>query len=118
MSNLQSEFKILQSLDQVVLGQLHEDMAEDVHEVLGAFLESIEELLAELKNRSDDDSDETNLRRAHSIKSSAASIGMMKLSAIAAYLELSLKQGKMVDVDELVKQIESEYQHSRHLLDS
>ncbi len=109
MNELQSEFNRLQSLDQAVLGQLHEDMGEDVQEVLDAFLESIDDLLTGLKNRTVDDNDEANSRRAHSIKSSAASIGMMKLSGIAAYLEKMLKQSRPVDIDDLVSQMESEF---------
>ncbi|NNE63628.1 MAG: Hpt domain-containing protein, partial [Gammaproteobacteria bacterium] len=86
--------------------------------VLDAFLESIDDLLASLKSRSVDESNETIWRWAHSIKSSAASIGMMKLATIARTLEEKLKQGLAVDVDLLVSQIEDEYNLGRELLNS
>ncbi|MCP4431230.1 MAG: Hpt domain-containing protein [Gammaproteobacteria bacterium] len=116
MNGLNTAMGELESLDQMVLNQLHEDMGEDVDEVLEAFLESIDELIACLKARSTDESSEAISRWSHSIKSSAASIGMMKLSTTAETLEKSLKQGIAVDVDVLVSQIEQEYNHSRELL--
>ncbi len=117
MSDLLNDLEAVVSFDKSVFGQLCEDMGEDVQEVLEAFLEAIEELLVELKDRSVDESSDAISRWAHSIKSSAASIGMMRLSAIAAHLERMQKQGEVVNVDDLIRQIENEYQHSRTLLD-
>lgn len=105
-----------QSLDHMVLNQLYEDIGEDVGEVLDAFLETIDELLANLKTRSDDESYEAISRWAHSIKSSAASIGMMRLATTAEILEKSLRQKQAVDVEMLVSQIEQEYNLGRELL--
>ncbi len=116
MNDLKSEINAFESLDQAVLAQLKEDMGEDVQEVIDAFLESIDELLVEIKARADTEDNTSVSRCAHSIKSSAASVGMMSLSVIAACLEKSLKQGEAVDVDDLISQIESEYSHSRNLL--
>jgi len=93
MSKYQSAVEANQSLDQAVLIRLRADMGEDVQMVIDAYLQSIGELLSELKNRSVDDSGKDISRRAHSIKSSSAAIGMMKLSAIAANLERALKRG-------------------------
>ena len=118
MNGLNSAMRELESLDQMVLSQLHEDMGEDIEEVLGAFLEAIDDLLASLKSRSIDESSETISRWAHSVKSSAASIGMMKLATIAATLEKKLKQGTAVDVDLLVSEIEHEYNLGRELLNN
>ena len=109
---------ILKSLDQSILAQLREDMGEDIHEVLDAFIESIDELLGALKGRSKDDSNDTISRWAHSIKSSAASIGMMKVSALAAQLEKAQKQGESIDIDAMIKRIDREYQLSRALLEN
>ncbi len=117
MNEFQSKINARESLDQSVLAQLHEDMGEDVQMVVEAFLESIDELLIELKKRSAAESSTNISRWAHSIKSSAASVGMMKLSAVAAHLEKSIKQGEVVDIDALVSQIEDEYSLSRKLLD-
>lgn len=105
-----------ETLDQIVLNRLCEDMGEDVDEVLQAFLESIDELLGNLKSRPDDENSESISRWAHSIKSSAASIGMMRLSMTAEILEKSLKQGLEVDINSLVSQIEQEYNLGRELL--
>lgn len=116
MNAFQSEINTLESLDQSVLAQLKADMGEDVQEVIDAFLESIDDLLIELRDRSTDLDNTAVSRCAHSIKSSAASVGMMNLSAIAAHLEKSLKRGEAVNIDDLVSQIASEYSHSRNLI--
>lgn len=116
MTNQLVDVKSPESLDRTVLDRLYADMGEDIHEVLNAFLESINELLANLRHRADDEDIESISRWAHSIKSSAASIGMMKLSATAERLEKGLKQGLAVDVDKLVSEIEQEYNCSRVLL--
>ncbi|NNE63296.1 MAG: hypothetical protein HKN34_04365, partial [Gammaproteobacteria bacterium] len=71
MNGLNSAMSEPESLDQIVLTRLHEDMGEDVEEVLDAFLESIDDLLASLMSRSLDESNETIWRWAHSVKSSA-----------------------------------------------
>ncbi|MCP4186159.1 MAG: Hpt domain-containing protein [Gammaproteobacteria bacterium] len=97
------------SLDHYVLNQLHEDMGEDVTEVLDAFVESIEMLLADLNGRHADVGKDTISRWAHSIKSSAASIGMMKLSGMAEELEMVLKSGDQIDIDAQTKSINSEF---------
>ena len=116
MSSINSSMAGLESLDITVLNRLHDDMGEDVEEVVAAFLESIDDLLASLKSRSADGSSVSICRWAHSIKSSAASIGMMKLSGIAFALETGLKKDKDVGVDLLVSQIEDEYNLARELL--
>jgi len=117
MNDWLTEFEAVASLDKAVFAQLQEDMGEDLQEVLEAFLETIEELLLDLKNCFADDNSETISRWAHSIKSSAASIGMMKLSVIAAHLEMTQRKGLTVDVNDLVTRIENEYRQSRTLLD-
>jgi len=116
MGDLLQDIDTLVSLDQSVHQRLREDMGEDIQEVLDAFLESIEELLAELKGRADNESSEAISRWAHTIKSSAASIGMMKLSEMAAQLETAQKLNESFDVDTMVEQINREYQLSRKLL--
>ncbi len=116
MSDDPNDYDALESLDQSIFAKLHEDMGEDIQLVLDTFLESIDELLAELNSRSGSESSEAISRCAHSIKSSAASVGMMKLSAMAARLEKAQKLGESFDVDSMVEKINREYQQSRKLL--
>ena len=84
-------------VDVKVIDQLKIDMGEDVDLVFEAFAESIQELIDNLQSINiEDDIDDLKIW-THSLKSSAASIGAMKLSAQSAYIEKGLVTEQPLD---------------------
>jgi HPt (histidine-containing phosphotransfer) domain-containing protein len=106
------------TLDDKGIDRLRQDMEEDTEIVIGSYIESIGEFLSHLENR-DDDTPEHDLHRwAHTVKSSAATIGAMRLAHLAAQLENAYRDRGEIDVDAQLSDMRSEYRRvSRDLRD-
>jgi HPt (histidine-containing phosphotransfer) domain-containing protein len=85
-------------IDPISIAQLREDMGADFGLVLEAFTASIQELIVDLA-KVDANSDLPEVMRwAHSLKSSAASIGALTLSRKAEFIEKSIKEQEPIDL--------------------
>jgi len=85
-------------------------------ELIAAFEEDANKLLAELREAAAENNAEGLRRAAHTLKGSSATLGAMRLSAMCQELELMGCQGRLAGVTERVAQIETEYEHVKAAL--
>ena len=97
------------TLDDKVIEQLKQDMGEDAVMVIESYVESIDEFLCDIENRTVRTSSADLHRWAHTIKSSAASIGAMRLAHLAAQLENSYIDRIQIDLGAQLQSMQQEY---------
>lgn len=98
------------TLDDKVIDQLKQDMGEDAGMVIESYVESIDEFLSDIENRTVRTSSDDLHRWAHTIKSSAASIGAMRLAHLAAQMEISYRDRVQIDLGSQLQSMQQEYQ--------
>jgi HPt (histidine-containing phosphotransfer) domain-containing protein len=98
------------TLDDKVIDQLKQDMGEDAEMVIESYVESIDEFLCDIENRTFRTSSDDLHRWAHTIKSSAASIGAMRLAHLAAQMENSYRDSEKIDLGEQLQHMQLEYE--------
>ena len=97
------------TLDDKVFDKLRQDMGEDASIVIESFVESIDEFLSDIENRTEQTSHKDLHRWAHTIKSSAESIGAMRLAHLAAQMEASYSKRKQIDLGRQLHNMQQEY---------
>ncbi|MEM7564873.1 MAG: Hpt domain-containing protein [Pseudomonadota bacterium] len=97
------------TLDDNVLAQLERDMGEDAGMVIESYCESIDEFLTDIANRTVLTPNDDLHRWAHTIKSSAASIGAMRLAHLAAQMENSYRDRVAIDLGSQLQDMQKEY---------
>jgi len=100
-------------LDQDVLDELKEVMEDDFEGVIRTYLNNTPELVDKLEHAT---SANDMLLPAHSLKSSSANVGALKLSDIAKEVELLAKTGDLVATSQAVGQLLKEYQQATDAL--
>ena len=98
------------TLDGKAIARLKQDMGEDLDMVLEAYVESIDDLLNDIESRTVKTPRVDLHRWAHSLKSSAASIGAMRLSQLAAEMEHSFRNRETIDVAAQLESMQNECQ--------
>ena len=98
------------TLDDKVIDRLKEDMGADADMVIESYVESIDEFLSDIENRTVRTPRNDLHRWAHTIKSSAASIGAMRLAHLAAQLENSYRDQVEIDLAEQLQHMQREYE--------
>jgi len=98
------------TLDDQIIEQLKIDMGEDAGMVIESYVESIDEFLCDIESRTVRTSNDDLHRWAHTIKSSAASIGAMRLAHFAAQMENSYRDRVKIDLDQQLQAMQREYQ--------
>ncbi|MCR4408577.1 MAG: response regulator, partial [Anaerolineae bacterium] len=108
------------AIDNTVLGKVRaiggENASAFLTELIAAFEEDANKLLAELREAAAENNAEGLRRAAHTLKGSSATLGAMRLSAMCQELELMGCQGTLAGVTERVAQIETEYEHVKAAL--
>ena len=84
-------------------------MGEDADMVIESYVESIDEFLCDIERRTFRTSSDDLHRWAHTIKSSAASIGAMRLAHLAAQMENSYRDRIQIDLGEQLQNMQQEY---------
>ncbi len=97
------------TLDDRVIDKLRQDMGEDAAMVIESFCESIHDFLLDIENRTETTPSQELHRWAHTIKSSAASIGAMRLAHLAAQLEESFRKRVQIDLGRQLQFMQQEY---------
>lgn len=114
------EFQEEKSVDQNVLAALRELQIEGEPDILvsiiDAYLKSSEPLVRRLPEALELSDIHFLQNTAHSLKSSSANVGCLRLSRISRELEMSCKQQTLENARELITAIESEFVTSRDLL--
>ena len=109
MSKIDPDPEAQQTLDDQVIEQLKQDMGEDAVMVIESYVESIDEFLCDIENRTVRTSSDDLHRWAHTIKSSAASIGAMRLAHLAAQMENSYRDRVQIDLGQQLQFMQSEH---------
>ena len=109
MSKIDPDPETQQTLDDEVIEQLKQDMGEDAVMVIESYVESIDEFLCDIENRTVRTSSDDLHRWAHTIKSSAASIGAMRLAHLAAQMENSYRDRVQIDLGQQLQFMQSEH---------
>lgn len=99
----------LLTLDDKVIDKLRRDMGEDAAMVIESFCESIRDFLHDIENSTETTPSKELHRWAHTIKSSAASIGAMRLACLAAQLEESFRKRVQIDLGRQLHFMQQEY---------
>ena len=110
MAKIEPDPENQQTLDDNVLAQLARDMGEDAGMVIESYVESIDEFLADIANRTVRTPSADLHRWAHTIKSSAASIGAMRLAHLAAQMENSYRDRVSIDIGSHTQVMQQEHQ--------
>ena len=97
------------TLDDKVIERLRQDMGEDAPMVIESYVESIVEFLTDFENRTVKTRRDDLHRWAHTIKSSAASVGAMRLAHLAAQLENSYRDHRQIDLGAQLQSMQKEY---------
>ena len=97
------------TLDDNVIDRLKQDMGEDAVMVIESYVESIDEFLCDIENRTARTPSDDLHRWAHTIKSSAASIGAMRLAHLAAQMENSYRDRVQIDLGAQLQSMQQEY---------
>ena len=97
------------TLDDKGIERLRQDMEDDTDLVIESYIESIAEFLAHIENRVEDTPQSDLHRWAHTIKSSAVTLGAMRLAHLAAQLENAYHDRIRIDVDAQLSDMLSEY---------
>ncbi len=97
------------TLDDSVIERLKQDMGEDAGMVIESYVESIDEFLTDIRNRTASTPSDDLHRWAHTIKSSAASIGAMRLAHLAAQMENSYRDRVQIDLAAQLSSMQQEY---------
>jgi len=97
------------TLDDKVIEQLKQDMGEDAVMVIESYVESIDEFLSDIENRTVRTPTSDLHRWAHTIKSSAQSIGAMRLAHLAAQMENSYNDRVQFDLGAQLQSMQQEY---------
>ena len=109
MSKIDPDPETQLTLDDKVIEQLKQDMGEDAVMVIESYVESIDEFLCDIENRTVRTSSDDLHRWAHTIKSSAASIGAMRLAHLAAQMENSYRDRVQIDLGQQLQFMQSEH---------
>ncbi len=109
MANIEPDPEMQLTLDDKVIDQLKQDMGEDAAMVIESYIESIDEFLCDIENRTVRTSKDDLHRWAHTIKSSAASIGAMRLAHLAAQMENSYRDRIRIDLGQQLQFMQNEY---------
>ena len=90
--------------------QLKMDLGDEfISELVETYCTETPELIASLQKALKDQDSETFRRAAHSIKSSSASLGAMRLSEQARQLEMIGKSGDLAEAAGQLENLETEY---------
>jgi len=107
-------------IDQNVIRDLQDLQVEGepniVREIVSSFLNSSDSLLVELRTAFVNNDLDILQRVAHSLKSSSANVGAMRLSEFSKELELNCRNKKLTDAEELVSAMELEFRRVRKAL--
>jgi hypothetical protein len=103
MSKIDPDPETQLTLDDKVIEQLKQDMGEDAVMVIESYVESIDEFLCDIENRTVRTSSDDLHRWAHTIKSA------MRLAHLAAQMENSYRDRLQIDLGQQLQFMQSEH---------
>ncbi|HZW02548.1 MAG TPA: response regulator, partial [Anaerolineaceae bacterium] len=97
------------AVDERVLQEMQADLGDVVQEIIDSYLNETPRLLTELRRAVMDNNPALILLQSHSIKSSSAAVGAIRLSELAGGIEQASRQGKEVATTG-VQELAAEYE--------
>ncbi len=97
------------AIDMSVYESIKKLMGNAFVELIDAYLEDTTEFVSLMRTACDNNDYESLQVPAHSMKSSSANIGAMRLSALAKELEQQVRSDSLVDVEQQISAIEEEF---------
>ena len=110
------EVKVAPVIDPEVLEDLRELLGDEVDRLIDVFLEDTPRLLASLENAVDGPDYAALREAAHSLKSSAANLGAMSLSAAARRIESGARERELARPAVAVALVTNEFARARRAL--
>ena len=104
-----TEVGMSEAIDLSVYAGIRKLMGDAISELLEAYLEDTTEFVRLLREACDSDDYAAMQVPAHSMKSSSANVGAMRLSALAKKLEEQVRSDSLLDVEKQVSEIEEEF---------
>ncbi len=96
-------------LDESVIEDLLEVMGDDFIELLEVYLRDAPKLVMQIKQAANQNQIEALISPAHSLKSSSANVGAMRLSSLAKQMEQSARTGHVNNPEQLAAKIDRTY---------
>jgi CheY-like chemotaxis protein/HPt (histidine-containing phosphotransfer) domain-containing protein len=103
------DMKIEDAIEQSIFDNLRNLMGDEFSALLQAYVEDTADFVKALKEASDNDDYAAIQVPAHSMKSSSANIGAMRLSALSKKLEGQVRSDTLENVEQQVSEIEEEF---------
>lgn len=113
-----SDFSSQPVLDRDILDELADIMEDEFGELVEAFLEDSPRLMTEIESGLTENDAHRVAEAAHSLKSSSANLGVMRLSAIAKEIETSGRAGDMNGCASLSKDLSNAWAESKQALET
>jgi HPt (histidine-containing phosphotransfer) domain-containing protein len=104
------EIEMQDAIDASVFENLSSLMGDEFADLLQAYKEDTTEFAKTLRGACDEDDHAAMQVPAHSMKSSSANIGAMRLSALAKNLEEQVRSDTLESVEQQVSEIEKEFE--------
>lgn len=101
--------------DKQVLEMLHDAIGESMTNIVSLFLTEVPQQITQMQQALQTGDLETASRLAHSLKSSAANLGAMRLAAMAADLELRIKNTDKNIVASAIVKLRAEFDQIRNM---
>jgi len=98
-------------IDEGILASMQKSMGDDFVDLVPAVIESITSLLNEAQSAINSSDCKELERVAHSIKSAGMNAGAVRLSSMAAHLEMAAMRGAISNAKEQVHNIKMEFDH-------
>lgn len=116
----EDEAKVIAPIDPRVLQNLEELQVEGetsiVGNIINAYLSGSQPLVAQLRKMLSENDLEALQKTAHSLKSSSANVGAIRLSTMSKELEMKCKNKHLGNIDNLVASIETEFPRVKEAL--
>jgi signal transduction histidine kinase/CheY-like chemotaxis protein len=103
-------------IDQKVLAELREIMGADYRRLLGTYLGNTPKLLAQAREALDRGDTGAMVIPVHSLKSSSANVGAMRVSALARTAEKLARAGDLAAVQSAFAEVETAFEQARKAL--
>jgi signal transduction histidine kinase/CheY-like chemotaxis protein/HPt (histidine-containing phosphotransfer) domain-containing protein len=105
-----------EAIDENIIAELIDVMGEDFSMVLDAYLSDTPDLLQAMEAAAAAHDAEAMVNPSHSLKSTSANFGAMKLSRMAEKLELRARSGDITGAPRLVERAHAEYEVVKEVL--
>lgn len=103
-------------LDLSVLKELEADIGDAAKEIVKVYIDNANQLFIEIRDAVQTQDHDTVQRLAHSLKSSSANVGAILLSSLAKDVEFAVRDGKLNNLDDKIKDLAEQFEQVKPAL--